>query len=289
LFVVGLVVASAEKQSAARSMDSSADDGRRIRYCSCKESFAMTESEIAIAAIMLAEARRSGALIEALPVVPSSVAEAHAIQDRVAALLSEAIGGFKANAAPDAEPTRGLIYAPMIRRSPARMAQAEVPHLGVEGEIAFRFTRDLPTKALPYTRDEVAQAVAILPVIEVVASAFRDPRSRPALEQLADRGINGALVTGSEIADWSHLDLPNLHVTLRINGEPVLDRRGGHPTGDPLAVAVALVNMIGETGGVKAGQIVITGSWTGLLFLKPGDRCAVQFETLGTAEVVFEA
>ena len=75
---------------------------------------------------------------------PASVAEAHIIQDRVAALLGEAVGGFKANAPPGEEPTRGLIYARMMRSSPLRMAPAEVPHLGVEGEIAFRFTRDLP-------------------------------------------------------------------------------------------------------------------------------------------------
>jgi 2-keto-4-pentenoate hydratase len=40
---------------------------------------------------------------------------------------------------------------------------------------------------------------------------------------------------------------------------------------------------------VKAGQIVTTGSWTGMMFLKPGDRCVVQFETLGGAEVVFDS
>ena len=109
----------------------------------------MTESEIETAAQILAEVRRSGVLIDALPVVPASVAEAHAIQDRVAVLIGQAVGGFKAGAPPNAEPTRGLIYAPMIRHSPARMAQAEVPHLGVEGEIAFRFTRDLPPRAAP--------------------------------------------------------------------------------------------------------------------------------------------
>jgi 2-keto-4-pentenoate hydratase len=44
----------------------------------------MNEQEIAAAAEMLAQARRSGTQIDALPVTPSSAAEAHAIQDRVA-------------------------------------------------------------------------------------------------------------------------------------------------------------------------------------------------------------
>ncbi|CAN5137696.1 fumarylacetoacetate hydrolase family protein [soil metagenome] len=246
----------------------------------------MTEPDIEVAATLLAEARRSGAWIEGLPVVPASVAEAHAVQDRVTALLGATVGAFKAGAPPDGEPTRGLIYQPMIRNSPSRMTATEAPHRGVEGEIAFRFTRDLPARSVPYTREEIAAAVAVLPAIEVVASRFRDPLSRPKMEQLADCGINAGLVVGPELADWSHLDLPNLHVTFLVNDEVVLARDGGHPTGDPLGAAVALANMLSD--GVMAGQLVTTGSWTGLPFLKPGDRCVVRFDGLGQAEVVFE-
>lgn len=248
----------------------------------------MTEQEIATAAEILAGLRRNGALIDALPAVPASVAEAHAIQDRVAKLLGDAVGGFKANAPPAGEPTRGLIYARTIHASPARMSPAEVPHCGVEGEIAFRFIRDLPPRETPYTRDEVAAAVAVLPVIEIVSGRYRDPRGRPNLEQLADCTINGGLVFGPETADWSHIDLPNLRITMLVNGATLHEKQGSHPFGDPLGGAVALANMMGGTGGVKAGQIVTTGSWTGMDFLKPGDRCLVRFETLGDAEVVFE-
>jgi 2-keto-4-pentenoate hydratase len=248
----------------------------------------MTEPEIEACAEVLAQARRSGTPIEALPAVPSSVADAHAIQDRVTAVLAETVGAFKASTPPGGEPTRGLVYARMIRTSPARMSPAEVPHLGVEGEIAFRFTGDLPARDLPYTRQDIAEAVVALPAIEVVSGRLRDPRSRPPLEQLADCMAYGALVPGAAMPGWSHLDLPRLRVALLVNGEPVLERQGGHPNDDPLGVAVALVNMLRETSGVKAGQMVTTGSWTGLRFLKPGDRCAVRFENLGRAEVVFD-
>jgi len=220
--------------------------------------------------------------------VPSSVADAHAIQDRVTALLGETVGAFKASAPPGAEPSRGLNYARMIRPSPARMSPAEVPHLCVEGEIAFRFTHDLPARDAPYTREDIAAAGGALPAIEVVSGRLRDPRTRPALEQLADCMAFGALVPGAEMPDWSQLDLPRLRVTLLVNDEPVLQRQGGHPIDDPLGVALALANMLRATCGVKSGQMVTTGSWTGLRFLKPGDRCAVQFENLGAAEVVFD-
>ncbi|MBL6456429.1 fumarylacetoacetate hydrolase family protein [Belnapia sp. T6] len=247
----------------------------------------MADQDIAATVEALVQARRSGTQVEGLPAVPASVAEAHRIQDGVAAALGEATGAFKANAPPGEPPVRGLIPARMIRPSPARMPPAEVPHCGVEGEVAFRFTRDLPPREQPYGREEVAAAATVLPAIEVVSGRLRDPRTRPALEQLADCIANGGLVPGAELAEWSWLDLPRLRVTLLVNGAPVLEQEGGHPINDPLGVAVALVNLMREAGGVRAGQIVTTGSWTGLRFLQPGDRCTVRFEALGEAEVVF--
>jgi 2-keto-4-pentenoate hydratase len=38
--------------------------------------------------------------------------------------------------------------------------------------------------------------------------------------------------------------------------------------------------------GVKAGQVVTTGSCTRILSLRPGDRYEVEFEGLGGAELV---
>ncbi len=60
-----------------------------------------------------------------------------------------------------------------------------------------------------------------------------------------------------------------------------------HPTGDPLETAVALVNMFRSGAGVRAGQLVTCGSYTGMRFLKPGDTCTARFEGLGAAEVMF--
>jgi len=67
----------------------------------------------------------------------------------------------------------------------------------------------------------------------------------------------------------------------------VLEQVGGHATGDPFGIAVVLVNMMREKGGVRAGQHVTCGTYTGLKYLQPGDVCGVRFEGLGAAEVTF--
>jgi 2-keto-4-pentenoate hydratase len=249
----------------------------------------MDAQQIANAAALLVKARRGGQLLADLPAEsrPASVTDAHAIQDAVTAVLGKPVGAFKAMAPANAEPTRGVIYADTIHPSPARIPAAEVPQCGVEGEVAFIFRRDLPARTTPYSRDEVAAAVDACAAIEVVTSRYRNSDAVSNLEKLADCISNGALVHAPPSADWHSLDLGHLKVTLTVNGTPVLEQEGGHPTGDPLGVAVVLANMMREKGGIRAGQFVTCGSFTGLRYLQPGDDCGVRFEGLGEAVVTF--
>lgn len=241
------------------------------------------------AAALLAEARRSMQPIPGLPEAarPASIAEAHTIQDATTAVIGQKVGAFKATNPPSDDPTRGLIYEGTIHPSPATMPSASVPACGVEGEVAFVFRRDLPGRAQAYSRDEVVAAVDALAAIEVIDSRYSDRTKVSNLDNLADSVSNGGFVHAAPIKDWQHLELGKLHVRLTVNGETVVDQDGGHPTGDPLGVAVAFVNLMRNAGGVHAGQFVTCGTFTGLRFFKPGDVCVVQFDGLGTAQVTF--
>ena len=249
----------------------------------------MDKQQSAQAALLLVQARRSMQPIAGLPEAcrPASVTDAHEIQDATTVALGKPVGAFKAMTPPGGEPNRGVIYAGTILPAPARMPAAEVPNCGVEGEVAFIFRRDLPTRPRPYTRDEVSAVVDALAAIEVIHSRYADRNAVSNLDNLADSISNGGFVHAAPVADWRGLELGGLKVRLTVNGETVIDKVGGHPTGDPLGVAVALVNMLRGTTGVRAGQFVTCGSWTGLRFLKPGDVCGVAFEGLGDAEVTF--
>ena len=249
----------------------------------------MSGQKILKAANLLIEARRSGALLAELPVdcKPKNVEEAHAIQDAVNEGLGERIGGWKANAPPGEDMQRGAIFDRLIFTSPARIPARKAPMLGVEAEIAFQFLDDLPLRERDYSREEVARSIGAFAAIEIVDARIRNYDKVPLLDRIADNICNGAFVRGATVLDWRKLDIAKLRVRLEIGGKVIADKIGGHPIDDPLGPVVALVNHRRMRGGVKAGQVVTTGSCTGIEYAKPGQVAKASFDGLGSVEVAF--
>jgi 2-keto-4-pentenoate hydratase len=247
----------------------------------------MDQEAISQAAALLIEARRSGILLDGLPAScrPQDLDQAHAIQDATVAALGEAVAGWKVGAPIDGSIVRGALLRSRIITSGGSIAAARVPLLGVEAEIAFRFDRALDRREPPYEYAEVAASVTAFPAIEIVDSRFRDYRGTPLIERIADCVSNGAFVEGAAQRRWREFDLSKLDARLEIDGQVVVQRVGGHPAGDPLLPAVDLVNDLRHATGVRAGQIMTTGTYTGLNFAKPGQRVSAIFEGFGSVEV----
>ena len=234
----------------------------------------------------LVAARRSRIPVAALPEgsQPSSLAEAHAMQEAMVKKLGERIAGWKVAINKDGV-MRGAIVGSRLLQGPASIPAVDVPLLGIEGEIAFRFDRDLLPRGNDYSPEEVATATTALVGIEIVASRFVDYAKTPILDRTVDLMSNGAFITGTVRPDWRQTDLSELEAILRVNGAVAVQKTAAHPTGDPIVPAVALVNELRRTTGVKAGQIITTGTCTGLYFVKPGDAIEVEFTGFGMAAV----
>lgn len=239
------------------------------------------------AARLLAGARQSGIPLPALPpdLRPATLDQAHAIQEATAARLGSEVVGWKVAVQPDGEAMRGAILASALLASPATLPACLVPLLGIEAEIAFRFDDDLPPRTAPYSEGEVAAATTAVVAIEVVATRFISYAETPLLDRTADCMSNGALVVGTARPDWRSVDLEGIEATLRVNGAVLVQTRGGHAAGHPLGPAVVLVNALRAGSGVRAGQVITTGSFTGLRHVRPGDRVMAEFAGFGTAEL----
>jgi 2-keto-4-pentenoate hydratase len=244
----------------------------------------MDRAAIAQAAELLLAARRTGRLLDRLPesCSPQTLDDAFAIQDATVAGLGETVAGWKASII-DGRAVRGAIIGSRVFASPARVEAAQMPLLGIEAEIAFRFERDLPAGTYSYA--QVADIVSAFAAIEIVDSRFRTYPDLPIQDRNADFVSNGGFVRGAPVTDWRKLDLPNIAVTLTVGGAELVRRHGGHPAGDPLLPAVALVNELPT--GVKAGQFVTTGTFTGLTHAKPGQSVIATFAGFGEVAVTF--
>ena len=244
----------------------------------------MDQRAVAQAAQLLVAARRTGRLLDALPAAckPQTLEDAFAIQDATLAALGETVAGWKVSVV-DGRVVRGALMGSRVFTSGARVQAAMVPLLGIEAEIAFRFERDLPARKHSY--EDVAAAVSAFAAIEIVDSRFRDHQAVSAQERNADLVTNGGFVRGAPVADWRKLDLTTIAVILTIGGEQIVKRNGGHAAGDPLLPAVALANDL--TCGIRAGQFVTTGTYTGLTFAKPGQTVVAEFAGFGGVAVSF--
>jgi len=245
-------------------------------------------TRITRAAEMLLAVRYGGATTHGLgDAAPVTEAEALGVQRMVLARRGGRIGGWKCATPPGKPVSQALLDARGILAGPANWAVPPGARIGIETEVAFRLGRDLPARGTPWTRAEVTEAVeACFPAIELVASRYADMTSVSLLEAMADNVAHAGLVIGAPVAGWREMDLDNLAVRQMAGATVQVARRGANPAGDALGSLTRLANHLHGFGlHLEAGQVVTTGSWTGLLWVPAGQRITGGFEELGEVSV----
>lgn len=179
------------------------------------------------------------------------------------------------------EPVAAPVFPERLATDSAHFDSRLFLDVGVEAEIAFSFGRDLPQRGLPYTRSEIVEAIASAHVaLELVDTRLADPEAAGPLWRLADSLLNGALVVGTAIPNWQHLEFSPQIVRILANGRPIHEGLGRPPLDD---LFHCIPWWIDHVGGARAGDIVTTGAWTGMhRLVMPVDLC-VNFPGLGEA------
>lgn len=245
------------------------------------------------------DARRLGSTISAARRdLPKTKDEAYGVQEAIVELSGLARCGYKVGSTSKEaqqllktdEPGLGALLAPFVHESPARIKIVPEQTPAVEGEFAFRIGRDLPWRAEQYTMGEIASAIdSVAGAIEVVGTRFSGGLTgKGRLLTTADGGVNIALVTGNWVKFCAQ-DLREHGVTMTVNDDVRGCGRGSRALGDPLNVLLWLVNYQSERRvNFQAGEIVSTGTCTGLDPVKPGDFARADFGTFGSVVIEFE-
>ncbi len=219
---------------------------------------------------------------------PADRAAGYAIQHKVAASLG-AIGGWKVSPfGADTPPMCGALPAAGIVAGPAKLSAKTHLMRGIEAEISVRIGRDLPPRATPYSREEVIAAIASMhPSIEVIESRFIEPSGLDVPTALADSQGHGGFVYGPAVTVWQGIDLARVSVEQFVDGA-VTASRTGHPAGDLVAQVVWMANEGSVwAGGLKAGQFVTCGSWTGAQRVGQAAAVRVKFSSVGEVSLTF--
>ena len=239
------------------------------------------------------EARRDGSRIRVGDADrPRDEARAYAVQRAVTEASGLTVAGFKigatAQVAMDLLGVNGPFFGPLYREAfqendaAVHLPMAHTP--GIEAEFAVGLAADLPSRPEPWTRDEVQAAVAwVGPAFEIVGTRLEGGLAGAGMLAIADGGANIDFVCGPTGAQWREADLAAHPVTLRINGAEVASGHSGMLVfGDPVSGVVWLANHP-ELGarGLKAGDVVTTGTCTGITPLSPGDEAEADYGALG--------
>jgi len=204
-----------------------------------------------------------------------------------------AVGGWKVGrAAPDKPAIRAPIPAAAIRQTPALWPRSESRLRGVELEIGFRVDAALPPLDAPDFRSRLAAAVTPLPVFEILDARIIEPRQAGPLWILADMQMDAGLVIGApHAAAWSPEDFDQPMAELAAEGAtPLVSGPAVMPGGNPFDLLALLVRECGtHCGGLRPGQIVTTGSYTGMRFFAAGTKVSGRIAGMAPLSVTFEA
>ncbi|HKI98614.1 MAG TPA: fumarylacetoacetate hydrolase family protein [bacterium] len=173
----------------------------------------------------------------------------------------------------------GFVLAAGGLENGARLALEGAENRFLEPELAFVMGRDL--RGADVTPEQVRAAVShVAPAFELVTrhGRFADRALQRALNLAHGGYVLGERTTGCP--DATALDA--LHVTVTCNGAKEVEARGGEVNDNPLASTAWLAQRLAPLGeGLSAGQVILTGSYSPLLPLRPGQRWVAAFGGLG--------
>lgn len=254
------------------------------------------------AARIIAAARKNRNALAPLPqaAMPKSIEDGYRVQAEVHRLLATELGplaGYKIGCTSEVmqeylaipHPCAGGVHARGVHQSGVVLDAADFVRVGVECEIAVRLGADLAGTAAPFTSDSVAGSIeCYLPAIEIVDDRYVQWETLGAPTLIADDFFAAGIVLGRPVARSAIADLIDVQGRALINGQERGQGTAADVLGHPHNALAWLANHLASQGtGLRAGEIVMTGSLVKTVWLDPGDQATMEFSLLGSVQVSF--
>jgi 2-keto-4-pentenoate hydratase len=224
------------------------------------------------------------------------LAEAYTVQDRLRETLigrGERVAGWKAGFTSKAgqeayqvgEPVCAFLLASGVLSSGAEIAAARFVKPGAEAEVAFVMKQDLAGPGVTAARALLAVEGA-LPALELID--FRHSGKAVGTDVIADGVYAKAVVLGGALTPVTGIDLALEGLVYEQSGAVVATATAAEVMGNPLNSLVWIANHLGGRGlGLRAGDVVMTGSVSKILQPRAGDTVRATYTRLGSVWVHF--
>lgn len=183
------------------------------------------------------------------------------------------------------EPDYGVMLDDALFRDGAVLRADRFVKPRLEVELAFIMGADLEGPSCE-VHDVLRATEFVTPALEVID--YRTEVPRAITDTIADNAAFGAIVLGGRVVRPFDIDLRRVGATLSQNG--IIEESGvsaavmGHPAAG-IAWLVRKLHAVGA--GLKAGQIVLAGSFTRPIDIAPGDVAVADYGELGQIGISF--
>ncbi|WNJ99168.1 fumarylacetoacetate hydrolase family protein [Thalassospiraceae bacterium LMO-JJ14] len=244
------------------------------------------------------QARKSGTLLPRSAV--AGTAERN-VSYQVQAAAADASGltraGWKVAATSDMAqdllgmdgPSIGPVFAEHLYKSGDTLVARPEHGAAIECEIAFEMAEDLDDARITSINDLLDATKRALIAVEVVGCRFEGGFKGAGISVcISDFSFNAALVCGPEIDGWRDMDMAGVGAAITLNGEPGNAGTGAAVLGNPL-LALQWAATEAQSIGLpfRKGDIITTGTMTGVTPVKPGDEVLCDFGPCGQISISF--
>jgi len=247
-------------------------------------------------AASLIDARRSQRRVPLPDGVPADRAAAFAAQVETLDALGLGIAGFKVGAqGRSAEPAAAPLAAGSVHRDHAQVVTSAARPLWLEAEVAMVVGRDIPCDHGTPEAEVLEAMEGLAAAIEVVEPRIAEWPEVPPMAALADFQANGATVVSAVGCPATGVQVEDLVVTFEMGPVHVEVHGQNYPGQDMNRLPTWLVNHMAAWGpdlaarGLRKGDVIITGSWIGVVPAEAGETATLTIPGIGSVSVEIAA
>lgn len=184
------------------------------------------------------------------------------------------------------EPDYGHLLSDMVLSEDTAVDTGRYCFPRIEVEIGYVLGRSLPGEGCT-TADVLAATEYIVPSVELIDSRIKDWRIALA-DTIADNASSAGVLLGAARVRPADLDPADIAAVLYRDGEEIARGNTSAVLGDPTEAVAWLARKVASFGvTLEAGHVILPGSCTAAVDVRPGDTFRADFEGLGSVSLAF--